>query len=183
MGAGDIGVGDGGPSIMRSRPALPLEMTNSVLRNDLGSLGPYTALPDEPSPAPAPRVLGGPRPQPPSKILHAPITVGTTLASATRLPLAQSSAILVHSGFWNILAATGSRFYSAAIPGVESGSSKLGDVVDRGYLGLKGNADTVVERRAVTSPGLGPSALIQRKDISVGMIGQPTQFAYVAWPV
>jgi hypothetical protein len=34
------------------------------------------------------------------------------MTTSTKVPLAQSSSILAHSGFWDLLSATGSRFYS-----------------------------------------------------------------------
>lgn len=166
----------------RNRPSLPVGMSgrsndsNTTIMNDAFErhFPERDLLPDEP-PRPLPRLPArvlGPRPQPPSKIIAPPSPVATP----TRLPFIQSSSILVHSGFWNILAATGSRFY-----GMTGGNilpqpvvDDREDVFDEGYLGLK----AAESRRAVTNPtSINAAVAVQKKRVSIDQIGRPREFA------
>lgn len=99
----------------------------------------------------------------------------------SKLPLGNSS-IMVHSGFWNILAATGSRFAPAptAPPFTPDG---LKDNMDFGFLGVTSGGQTVggassAGRRGVTSPTLiGADPEINKKRfVSKGMISKPLNF-------
>lgn len=97
--------------------------------------------------------------------------------ATTKVPLSTSSSIMVHSGFWNILSATGSRFYSA-VPALPATLGE--DDVDGGYLGLAegqqgGRTVLARERRGVTSPALA-GEVTRKKRISVDMIGRPGNF-------
>lgn len=131
---------------------------------------PAGASPSHAAPAIAPQKLPARRVPPPS---HSPPVANST--ATTKVPLASYSSILVHSGFWNILAATGSRFYGAP-PG------RVEDTFDQGYLGLNAGAAKGPigdSRRAVTSPVVCGNEAVRKKRVAVGMIGRPTGFAFV----
>lgn len=57
-----------------------------------------------------------PQPPTPQTLTYAPVlprpNLPPSMQTTTKVPLAQSSSILAHSGFWDLLSATGSRFYS-----------------------------------------------------------------------
>ncbi|BGP55589.1 hypothetical protein JCM8202v2_003194 [Rhodotorula sphaerocarpa] len=101
------------------------------------------------------------RPSPPSE-------PATPTAATTILPLAQSSRILVHSGFWNLLASTGSRFLGPAGASATARPTESGDqtppltpVFDKSG-GIAGNQ----------------AARPQPKRFSVDMIGRPQSFKH-----
>ena len=159
------------PPLPTPKVQKPLPFTSST------SFAPPTsprALPAGASPSHASQPTSPPK-LPPRRI--APPSHGPPVANSatTKVPLASYSSILVHSGFWNILAATGSRFYGAP-PG------RVEDTFDQGYLGLNAGAskgpigDT---RRAVTSPVVSGNEAVRKKRVGVGMIGRPTGFAFV----
>ncbi|BGP24983.1 serine/threonine protein kinase Cbk1 [Rhodotorula toruloides] len=84
--------------------------------------------------------------------------------TSTTMPVAQSSSILVHLGFWDLLAATGSRFYSQNLRttvandvGVPASSPDL-------------RAVEAVEQR---------QGLKQKKRLAVDMVGVPQNFAHL----
>lgn len=131
----------------------------------------FAAVADAPPPSPVTgwmpggmRTPSSPRPLNPiseraSSRAHGPTSPSLPTVT-TKVPLASSSSILVHSGFWNILAATGSRFYGSPLA-----------LVDNDVDPVAGGA-----RRAVTSPILGSEA-VRKKRISVNMISKPAGFA------
>lgn len=105
--------------------------------------------------------------------------------ATTKVPLSTTSSIMVHSGFWNILSATGSRFYGAA----PAFPATLGEEdFDGEYLGLGdgqqgggqqgGRAALATDRRGVTSPALA-GEVARKKRISIDMIGRPGNFRCV----
>lgn len=101
----------------------------------------------------------------------------------TRLPLANSS-IMIHSGFWNILSATGSRFLGAAPAftsplGGEGGYDDIRGV--RTSMGPENPLNTVGEgpRRGATTPTVSGGDISRKKRISVDQISKPTDFTHL----
>lgn len=99
----------------------------------------------------------------------------------TRLPLANSS-IMIHSGFWNILSATGSRFLGSA-PAFTSNLGEAGVYNQNRAVRTsieQSNALTAageVQRRGVTTPNSNVGD--RKKRISVDQISSPTGFNHV----
>lgn len=113
-----------------------------------------------------------------------PSTPALPRPTQTKVPIATSSGIMVHSGFWNILAATGSRFYSAAPAFPATLGEEGGDQLDSGYLNLGGGVANgtagrqlapMSQRRGITSPAL-VSEVTRKKRVSIDMIGRPGGF-------
>ncbi|GAA5833459.1 hypothetical protein JCM9279_001531 [Rhodotorula babjevae] len=93
------------------------------------------------------------------------------------VPLPSSSGILVHGGFWDLLAATGSRFYSPSrlemgvVNGVGTPSTPTAAAPDPFAREMAAAASTA---RAA-----GPVRMTrQKKRVSVDMISQPRDFAH-----
>ncbi|GAA6050332.1 hypothetical protein JCM3770_002967 [Rhodotorula araucariae] len=103
-------------------------------------------------------------------------------APISKVPLPSSSGILVHSGFWDLLAATGSRFYSPSRlrMGVANGAPKPFSP------GTPGSGSDPFAREMGAAPQLagdaGARAAVraakQKKRIIVDMIGRPKDFAH-----
>ncbi|GAA5903993.1 hypothetical protein JCM6882_003795 [Rhodosporidiobolus microsporus] len=104
--------------------------------------------------------------------------------ATTKVPLATSSTILLHAGFWDLLAATGSKFYSPsklqARVGVANGAptpwtpaSGDSDPFAREMGAQMGVTTPVVANAAVAAAGAK-----KKKRISVDMVGRPQQFQH-----
>lgn len=113
-----------------------------------------------------------------------PPTPALPRATQTKVPIGTSSSIMVHSGFWNILAATGSRFYSVAPAFPATLGEEGGDRLDSGYLNLGGGVANgsagrqptpMAQRRGITSPTL-VGEVTRKKRVSIDMIGRPGGF-------
>ena len=117
------------------------------------------------APAPSPsRLPPGARPSPP-------------LASQTKLPLAQSSSIMLHSGFWDLLSAAtarGSRFYSP---------SKINTRVEGAKQDAKLKVRTERIGKGIASTPVNAKEPVQAEEdkmkrrISKDMVGEPRAFA------
>ena len=117
-------------------------------------------LPPGARPLPTPPQRQAPKPSSPSP-------------PSTRIPLATSSSILLHSGFWQILSASGSRFLtSAPSPAVVAPQFPpgFGEDLERPYL------PSPVRQ----GPAGKQSNLKKNKRISVDMVGSPRGFQRVS---
>jgi len=125
-----------------------------------------------PPPGPGP----GPSPAP-----HAQADDGRATYSAfpepaarlTHLPVSHSSNILVHSGFWQLLSTTGSRFLATAVPAFPDELASAGDA----YAEEEGRVDY---RAKTAGPGVGGKDFRVggggRDKVRKGMIGRPGGF-------
>ena len=96
------------------------------------------------------------------------------------IPLPSSSGILVHGGFWDLLAATGSRFYSPSrleMGVVNGGTSPSAAAGAAPNPFAREMAAEVAARRA----GPAGRAVRQKKRVSVDMISRPRDFACVCF--
>lgn len=109
---------------------------------------------------------------------------GAANAPVTKIPLATSSSILLHSGFWQILSASGSRFLtSAPSPAVVAPQFPPGFGDDIGFFHQQpSRPPPQQERRTQTAPApmQGGAArqqdLKKKKRVSVDMVGKPQGF-------
>ncbi|GAA6001450.1 serine/threonine-protein kinase [Rhodotorula paludigena] len=106
-------------------------------------------------------------------------------ATNSRLPLPTSSSILVHSGFWDLLAATGSRFYSPTkiAMGVANGPatpfSPLSAAGNASDPFAKAMGAAAMGARSAPMPRQDDLRSRQKKRISVDMVGKPIRFAHL----
>ncbi|BGP40444.1 hypothetical protein JCM10449v2_004406 [Rhodotorula kratochvilovae] len=179
-GSGTVRLGGGARAGLRGPRPLPVPPTRTPVANDpLGVQTPPPAPyipsasapfrhspPSAPSPL-SPGAFPGAPPSPPNAI--------------SKVPLPTSSGILVHSGFWDLLAATGSRFYSPSRlqMGVTNGAPTP-------FSPAPGGSDPFAREMGAAAQQLGGGAGAaapgrtprQKKRISVDMIGRPKDFAH-----
>ncbi|GAA5967217.1 hypothetical protein JCM3765_001740 [Sporobolomyces pararoseus] len=135
------------------------------------------------------------RPRPaPTSLTYAPDlprpTLPPSMQTTTKVPLAQSSSILAHSGFWDLLSATGSRFYSP---------SKINTRVQGAREDAKMKVKTERIGKGIASKPVGSKEPIQggillsthegdtsgrrvekeKRRISKDLIGEPRAFAHL----
>ncbi|KAM0752692.1 kinase-like protein [Meredithblackwellia eburnea MCA 4105] len=111
----------------------------------------------------------------------------------TKMPLSTTSSVMVHSGFWQILAATGSRFLGVApafpndLDGLPMGGVSEGlemfDSKDKNAAGPPSPSPLsqgMQGRRGVTAPTMmGVEGRPSRKRVSIDMVGKPGNFAHL----
>ncbi|BGP02329.1 hypothetical protein NBRC10513v2_005977 [Rhodotorula toruloides] len=115
-----------------------------------------------------------PLPQPPIAFRQIPRLSPPAPASSanneprgpTQMPVAQTSSILVHSGFWDLLAATGSRFYSPS----NLRMTVANDIGTPARASQPQVAGAVSEQQRSTK---------QKKRLTVDMVGAPKNFAHL----
>ncbi|GAA5975738.1 hypothetical protein JCM11641_005855 [Rhodosporidiobolus odoratus] len=101
---------------------------------------------------------------------------------ATKVPLAASATILVHSGFWDLLAATGSRFNGAQSRFRAAGVANGPLPTPSSPLSGSGESDPFARLAVAGGAGATVGATQQakkKKRISVDMIGRPKEFQHV----
>ncbi|GAA6063330.1 hypothetical protein JCM10212_003916 [Sporobolomyces blumeae] len=125
-----------------------------------------------------------------------PTTTATATPTSTKVPIGQSSSIMLHSGFWDLLSATGSRFYSPSritqrALGARERAKGLVETerVGRGIASAPRNPKAPVEGGkplvgvGVGGTGLGSNdaetGMRKPKRISVDMVGHPKAFAHL----
>ncbi|GAA5854195.1 hypothetical protein JCM8547_001730 [Rhodosporidiobolus lusitaniae] len=135
--------------------------------------------------------LSGPRPLPPGASYPLPLPgepsrIATSPQAITKVPLPASSRILGHQGFFDLLAASGSRLYSPSKlvnrVGVANGpatpwspSSNISDPFAKEY-GAGGQATTTAEGAGAMAGGA--AQVKKKKRISVDMVGAPREFQH-----
>ncbi|GAA6000091.1 hypothetical protein JCM10207_006048 [Rhodosporidiobolus poonsookiae] len=167
-----------------ARPPLPMPPMNAGGPTWPSTPGPLPAG-AQPLPLPGhPSVFRSPPASPP--------------LATTKVPLATSSSILAHGGFWDILAATGSRFYSPSKirPGLANGPatpftpSSVGPERDpfmvlrfegaggAGAMGAAASGARAGPKRDLPA-ATGAQGAKKSKRISVDMVSRPQQFAHL----
>ncbi|GAA5839250.1 hypothetical protein JCM11251_006018 [Rhodosporidiobolus azoricus] len=101
--------------------------------------------------------------------------------ATTKVPLATSSSILLHAGFWDLLAATGSKFYGPQQRvGIANGPPTPWSPASTAFDPFAREMGATVEVTS-SSPAAGATEATvakKKKRISVDMVGEPQQFQH-----
>ncbi|KAK4702158.1 hypothetical protein P7C70_g4069, partial [Phenoliferia sp. Uapishka_3] len=188
LGGGEPGVGGGGKRkplpIPLSRPStVPVPSPIPIgqpTKSKPPKFTPQTAY----SPPSSPQRLP-PGAMPPSRRPIQPSSPppASPRAYQTKMPIGTGSSVMVHSGFWQILAATGSRFVgqTPSFPpgfddGLPAGGSGAGGALEMFSQRERMVGGEMGARRGATAPEIGGKG---RKRLSVDMIGRPGGFTHL----
>ncbi|GAA6020257.1 hypothetical protein JCM11491_003867 [Sporobolomyces phaffii] len=198
-----VPTGSGSSRMTDPAPLPDLPFPRSILLSPAPSSSPAPpanlANPSNPSSPTRVTVPGPPRPLAAAAggLTYAPAlprpTLPPSMATSTKVPLAQSSTIVAHSGFWDLLGAAGaaaaasSRFYSPSKIAARTETARR-DRVRTERIG-KGIASRPVgpnEGVASSSPSVGPDPFLGRgeanrdkKKVTKELIGGPRAFAHL----
>lgn len=197
LGGGGAGGGGGRPALSKRKP-LPTPMERPGQQQQQQSPQPQFTAKTAYSPPSSPQALPpGAMPSPHNSPPSSPRPQTRPQTYQTKVPLGTGSSVMVHSGFWQILAATGSRFVGAG-PGTTTTASRFGDGMPGGsspgglemfgpgmqQSGVKGPSGLGAAgggpRRGETAPaaGVGDGGNLKgKKRVSVDMISRPGGFA------
>ncbi|GAA5940938.1 serine/threonine-protein kinase [Sporobolomyces koalae] len=168
----------------------PRPRTNSTFFVPTGSQSPSVPLPDLPFPRSI--LLSSPtRPSP----VHEPLASSPPAVSfqpptfSSRVPLPQSSSILLHGGFWDLLSATGSRFYSPSKIATRQQQAEddakmkvKTERIGKGIASKPTDPRQAIEGGNVHgTPGIAQDtgSTRQKRRVSKDMVGQPRAFAHL----